>query len=282
MKQLFTTLLVCIICCFSAYAQQLAVIVKDSATRQPIPGVSVLNTATKNGSTTSNAGVFLLNRQNSGNVRLRFSYIGYEPASLDISFPWTGTDTIPVLLKTQGENINEVVISSTRTNSRIEDLPMKVEVLGQDDMEEESGIKPGNVASILGDLSVIHIQNTSAVNGNNAIRMQGLDGKYTQLLRDGMPVYEGISGNFGVLAIPPLDLKQIEIIKGSISTLYGGGAIAGMINFIAKTPGPEPELTALVNRSTLKENNANVYYAERWKKTGLTLFAGVPCRMKRM
>lgn len=172
-------------------------------------------------------------------------------------------------------DLNEVIISSTRNNSRIADLPMKVEVLGREEMIEESGIKPGNVASILGDLSVIHIQNTSAVSGNNAIRMQGLDGKYTQLLRDGVPVYEGLSGNFGVLAIPPLDLKQIEIIKGSVSTLYGGGAIAGIINFIAKTPGSKPELTILANRSTLKETNVNAFYAERYGKTGLTLFAGV-------
>jgi outer membrane receptor for ferrienterochelin and colicins len=172
-------------------------------------------------------------------------------------------------------DLSEVVISSTRNNSRIEDLPMKVEVLGREDMLEESGIKPGNVASILGDLSVIHIQNTSAVSGNNAIRMQGLDGKYTQLLRDGVPVYEGLSGNFGVLAIPPLDLKQIEIIKGSVSTLYGGGAIAGIINFIAKTPGSKPELTILAQRTNQKETNVNAFYTERYGKTGLTLFAGV-------
>ncbi|TWF41280.1 iron complex outermembrane receptor protein/outer membrane receptor for ferrienterochelin and colicins [Chitinophaga polysaccharea] len=187
-------------------------------------------------------------------------------------------DTLPAPSKdtiSKVSDLGEVVISSTRNNSRIEDLPMKVEVLGKEEMIEESGIKPGNVASILGDLSVIHIQNTSAVSGNNAIRMQGLDGKYTQLLRDGMPVYEGLSGNFGVLAIPPLDLKQIEIIKGSVSTLYGGGAIAGIINFIAKTPGSKPELTILANRSTLKETNVNAFYSERYGKTGLTLFAGV-------
>ncbi|RFM30698.1 TonB-dependent receptor [Chitinophaga silvisoli] len=171
--------------------------------------------------------------------------------------------------------IHEVVISSTRTNSRIEDLPMKVEVLGPEDMQEEGGIKPGNVAGLLGDLSVIHIQNTSAISGNNAIRMQGLDGKYTQLLRDGLPLYEGLSGNFGVLAIPPLDLKQIEIIKGSVSTLYGGGAIAGMINFISKTPGEQPDLDLLLNRSTLKENNANIYYSQKFRQTGFTFFGGV-------
>jgi outer membrane receptor for ferrienterochelin and colicins len=185
------------------------------------------------------------------------------------------TDSSPKDTISKVADLHEVIISSTRNNSRIEDLPMKVEVLGREDMIEESGIKPGNVASILGDLSVIHIQNTSAVSGNNAIRMQGLDGKYTQLLRDGVPVYEGLSGNFGVLAIPPLDLKQIEIIKGSVSTLYGGGAIAGIINFIAKTPGSKPELTILANRSTLKETNVNAFYAERYGKTGLTMFAGI-------
>ncbi|MFY0255116.1 TonB-dependent receptor plug domain-containing protein [Chitinophaga sp. 30R24] len=180
------------------------------------------------------------------------------------------TDTISKI-----SDLNEIVISSTRNNSRIADLPMKVEILGKEEMMEESSIKPGNVASILGDLSVIHIQNTSAISGNNAIRMQGLDGKYTQLLRDGVPVYEGLSGNFGVLSIPPLDLQQIEIIKGSVSTLYGGGAIAGIINFVAKTPGSKPELTVLANRSTLKETNVNAWYSERYGKTGFTMFAGV-------
>lgn len=259
---------------FSTKAQQIVIIVKDSASQQVLPGVSVLNSITGKGGATGNIGIYLLNKQSSGAAQLQFSFIGYQPASLLVTFPWKGADTIPVWMQPKNENIDEVVISSTRTNSRIEDLPMKVEVLGQEDMNEESGIKPGNVASILGDLSVIHIQNTSAVNGNNAIRMQGLDGKYTQLLRDGMPVYEGLSGNFGVLAIPPLDLKQIEIIKGSVSTLYGGGAIAGIINFIAKTPGSKPELTVLVNHSTLKENNVNTFYSQKWRKTGLTLFAG--------
>ena len=105
--------------------------------------------------------------------------------------------------------------------------------------------------------------------------MQGLDPKYTQILRDGLPLYEGFSGNLGVLQIPPLDLKQVEIVKGSVSTLYGGGAIGGMINIVSKSPTSEkPTFTALINRSGLKENNLNVYYSQRYGKTGLTLFSG--------
>jgi len=261
----------------AAEAQQpsrLVIAVKDSASQKALEGVSIIDEATKKGGTTNSTGVYILNTSESGNKTLQFSSTGYGEKTVNITLPFS-SDTLFVLLSRKEAEMAEVVVTSTRSSAnRIEDLPMKVEVLGQEETKEESGIKPGNVASLLGDLSVIHIQNTSAVSGSNAIRMQGLDGKYTQLLRDGVPVYEGISGNFGVLAIPPLDLKQIEIIKGSISTLYGGGAIAGMINFVSKTPTKKPELDVLLNHSTLKESNVNVYYAQRWTKTGVTFFAG--------
>jgi outer membrane receptor for ferrienterochelin and colicins len=170
--------------------------------------------------------------------------------------------------------LEEVTVSATRTNSRIEDLPMKVEVLGIDDMEEENSIKPASIASILGDLSVIHIQQTSAVNGSSVVRMQGLDGKYTQMLRDGLPLYEGFSGSFGILQIPPLDLKQVEIIKGSTSTLYGGGAIAGMINLVSKAPTTTRDFSITLNSSTLKESNINIYFSQQFGKFGMTFFGG--------
>jgi len=103
--------------------------------------------------------------------------------------------------------------------------------------------------------------------------MQGLDGRYTQLRRDGLPLFDGLSGSFGVLSIPPLDLKQIEIIKGSSSTLYGGGAIAGIINFISKAPTTVRDLSFTLNHSSLNESNINGYFAQRFKKIGITLLA---------
>ena len=136
---------------------------------------------------------------------------------------------------------------------------MRVEVLGQEELNEESTIKPGNLSSLLGDISAIHIQQTSSITANATVRMQGLDGKYTQLLRDGLPLYEGFSGSFGVLQVAPLDLKQVEIVKGSVSTLYGGGAIGGMINLISKEPSDSAETSFILNSSTLKENNFDAY-----------------------
>ena len=157
------------------------------------------------------------------------------------------------------KEMDEVIISSTRTETRIENTPTRVEVLGSEEVDEESGVKPTHVASLLGDVAGIQAQQTSAVSLNTEMRIQGLPGSYTQLLRDGLPLFGGYASGFSILQIPPLDLKQIEIIKGASSTLYGGGAIAGMINIISKKPSLSgPERYLMINQSTLHESNFNL------------------------
>ena len=173
------------------------------------------------------------------------------------------------------KNIDEVVlVSSSRTEQKIENSPQKVEILGKDEMQEESSIKPAGVGSILGDISGVQIQQTSAISGNSNMRIQGLDGRYTQILKDGIPLFDGFSGGLGVLNIPPLDLQQVELIKGSASTLYGGGAIGGLVNIISRKPSVKQELTALANYSTLDEKNLNVFASKKIKNFGYTLFVG--------
>jgi len=105
--------------------------------------------------------------------------------------------------------------------------------------------------------------------------MQGLDGKYTQVLRDGMPLYSGYAGSIGLLSVPPLDLKQVEIINGSASSLYGDGTIGGIVNLISKTPSDYPEATIAVNATGLGEGNINAFTSGRKGKLGYTVFAGV-------
>ena len=167
------------------------------------------------------------------------------------------------------------LINTTRTNSRIEDIPLKIEVIGQDDTERRKrNKKPGNVSSLLGDVSGIQLQQTSPSSGNVNVRIQGLGGKYTQILRDGIPMYDGFSADFGVMQLPPVDMKQIEIVKGSASTLFGGGAIAGIINLITKDPDFTKEGSVTMNYSSLTEKNFNTYFSQRFRKTGYTFFAG--------
>lgn len=262
------------------FAQNYSVKIKleDVISHEPLVGATVrLKSNNKIGASADINGIAELRNVPLGKQIFEATFVGYGEKEFTVEMP-LAEDKQPFVvgLTTSKEDLEEVVVTSSRTNSRIEDLPIKVEVLGQEDMDEESAVVPGNVASILGDISIIHIQKTSPTNGNQAIRMQGLDSKYTQILRDGIPLFEGFSGNLGVLQIPPLDLRQVEVVKGSVSTLYGGGAIGGMINIVSKTPNSEsPEITAVFNRTNLKETNLNTYYAQKYGKAGLTLFVGL-------
>ena len=246
-------------------------IVKDKTTQQILVGVTVGEGTNKSVNKTAEINIANLS---AGKHQFTVSFVGYESVTFEATLP--DTTTHEILLSVVEKILEEVTIaSSTRSNQNIENSPLKVEVLGKEEMNEENTIKPGNIASILGDVSGIQIQQSSAVSGNANVRIQGLDGRYTQILRDGMPLFDGFSGGFGILQIPPLDLKQIELIKGSASTLYGGGAIGGLINLISKRPSFLQEGVITLNQTTLKESNFNTYIGKRNKSIGYNFFGGV-------
>lgn len=249
-------------------------VITDSITGEKLAGVVIVVKGTTNSAETDSIGNALINGIPDGQQTIEVSYIGYQKKSVAAQFPQMSGKPFTIRMQPDQSELEEVLITSNRTNSRMEDAPIKVEVLGMEDLHEESSIKPGNVASILGDVSGVQIQQTSAVSGNSVVRMQGLDGRYTLLLRDGMPSYGGLSGGLSILQIPPLDLKQVEIIKGPASTINGGGAISGLINFITKEPTDSTEATFLLNQSSLLETNLNAYVSGKKDKIGYTLFAG--------
>lgn len=250
-------------------------LVKDAENKEVLAGVTAkIAGSTKATASDANGRIAFLNLA-AGKIKIIFSFVGYENKTVNFQIPQGDTAQFIYFGKAAVEAEEEVIITSSRTNSRIEDLPTKVEVLGSEEVDEEAGTIPGNIASLLGDIAGIQNQRTSGTTGSIDLRVQGLPGKYTQILRDGLPLFGGYSGNFSVLQIPPLDLKQVEIIKGASSTLYGGGAIAGMINLISKTPKlNDPQHCVLFNFSTLNEFNLNTFHSQRNKKSGYTIFAG--------
>ena len=183
-------------------------------------------------------------------------------------------DTLPLLTRPASKELDQVVISSTRSNRTFRNLPTRVEFINGEELEEKANMKPGDIRMMLSESTGIQTQQVSATSANSSIRIQGLDGRYTQLLKDGFPLYAGFSGGLGLLQTPPLDLKQVEIIKGSSSTLYGGGAIAGLVNLISKTPKEVRELRFLINGTSARGLDINSFYSQRWGKIGLTLYGG--------
>jgi len=271
MKKLiiFTAMCCCINTVFSQY--KISGIVKAKQTS--LENATVKLFANKSTKTNKNGG-FNFSDIVKGSYNVTISFTGFK--TFDTLIILEKDVTLNVFLEETKADLEDVIIvSSSRTNSRIEDLPTKIEVLGAEELHEENQIKPGNIASILGDIAGIQIQQTTATSGSADLRIQGLQGKYTQILRDGMPLFGGFSGSFGILQIPPLDLQQIELIKGASSTLYGGGAIAGMVNLVSKKPKlNKADRSLTLNTSSLKENNITSFFSARNKKTGYTLYAG--------
>lgn len=211
-----------------------------------------------------------------GKFDVVFSFIGYKEKTKEFSFPISMPELrLEVELESQNEDLEEVTITSTTRSSRnIKDIPTRIETISASELEEGAVMQPANIKMLLTESTGIQTQQTSQVSGSAIIRFQGLDGKYTQILQDGFPIYSGFASGLSILEIPPLNLKRVEVIKGSSSTLYGGGAIAGLINLITKEPTEKKELSALLNFNQTGAIDASFFASERFKNTGFTLYLG--------
>ncbi|GAB2701155.1 hypothetical protein GCM10027037_27810 [Mucilaginibacter koreensis] len=251
-------------------------IVKDNSTRQPLIGATALLQGTTQGAVADTSGLLILKTVPDGRQVIQFRYVGYISHTDTLTFPLTSTAPVIIYLSRKqedGEELTEVRVSATRSRRTIASIPTRIEVISGEELEEKGNMKPGDIRMLLAESTGIQTQQTSATSANASIRIQGLDGKYTQIIRDGFPLYSGFSGGLGLLQIAPLDLKQVEVIKGSASTLYGGGAIAGLVNLVSKTPTNERQLNFMLNGTSALGLDASGFYAERFKKLGITIYA---------
>lgn len=274
MFQKFTLFFIVVLFSKFAFGQNgFQAVVKDAETQAPIFGVSVIVLNTTIGSISDKEGRLTLNTVPDGKQHLEFSYLGYEKQVLELDFPLSDPGPIIIFLSPQSDNLDAVLISSTRSTRTIRNIPTRVEFIAGEELEEKGNMRPGDIRMLLNESTGIITQTTSPVSNNAAIRIQGLDGRYTQILKDGLPLYSGAASGLGLLQIPPLDLKQVEVIKGSSSTLYGGGAIAGLVNLISKTPHKEKELNFHLDANSGKGFDLNGFYSKRNDKIGTTIFA---------
>lgn len=255
-----------------AYSQDtLRVLVRHAATQQPIPGATVVLVGTMTGTTTDVSGYAQLYTPSAATHQIRVSAVSFQSVTQTIPVPTR--DTIQIALETAEEALEEVTVSSTRGGRSVADEPTRVEVIDSEELDEKANMQPANIAVILRESPGIQVQQTSVMSANATFRIQGLDGRYTQLLQDGLPLYSGFSSGLSLMQVPPLNLKQVEVIKGCQSTLYGSGAIAGLVNLVTKEPTRERDLSFLINGTSALGLDLNGYYAQRNEKVGLTFYA---------
>jgi outer membrane receptor for ferrienterochelin and colicins len=176
---------------------------------------------------------------------------GFLPATVDLT---VGDQELQVIVElTAPPEVAEevVVVATTRTGRRLDDQPTRVEVLGREEIEEKMLMTPGDIVMMLNEMGGLRVQATSPSIGAASVRVQGMKGRYTRFLSDGLPLYGQQVGGLGLLQIAPMDLGQVEVIKGTASALYGAGAMGGVVNLLSRRPGRAAATDALVNVSSL-------------------------------
>jgi iron complex outermembrane receptor protein len=168
----------------------------------------------------------------------------------------------PVLVELQRQPTVEerITVSATRTDRGLEDQPLRVEVLAREEIEEKLLMTPGDIVMMLNEMGGMRVQTTSPSLGAASVRIQGMRGRYTRFLSDGLPLF-GEVGGLGLLQIPPMDLGQVEVIKGVASSLYGAGAMGGVVNLNSRRPGAEAEREFLLNRSSRGGTDAVAWFS---------------------
>ncbi|MBA3889828.1 MAG: TonB-dependent receptor plug domain-containing protein, partial [Gemmatimonadaceae bacterium] len=141
-----------------------------------------------------------------------------------------------------------VVVNATRGERRVEDTPLRVEVIDEEEIAEKVAMTPGDIAMMLAETGGLRVQQTNPSLGGANVRIHGLRGRYSLLLSDGLPMY-GQAGGLGLLQVPPVDLAAVEIIKGSASALHGSSALGGVVNLISRRSGEEAEHSMVLNQT---------------------------------
>lgn len=257
--------------CAFGYAQNtLEIKIFSETEKEPLLGATIYIESLNKGATTNFDGIAFFEDLPNGEYNLQISYLGFETLEKSITVP--SNEPLIFFLKEDENALDEVIVQSSRSTRTVKKIPTRIEFIGAEELGEKAVMNPTNISMVLRESTGIQMQQTSLSSANTNIRIQGLDGRYTQLLRDGFPLYSGFSSGLSILQIPPLDLRQFEIIKGSSSTLYGGGAIAGLVNMVSKTPNEESALDIMLTQTQALGSTANVFYGERRDKWGWTLY----------
>ena len=196
---------------------------------------------------------------------------GFNPVTVMAVTRAGETTLVEVALEPQDRLEEQVTVSATRTDTRLDDQAMRVEVLSLEEIEEKQLMTPGDIVMMLNEMGGLRVQATSPSLGAASVRVQGMRGRYTRFLSDGLPLFGTDVGGLGLMQIPPSDLGQVEVIKGVASALYGSGALGGVVDLISRRPEQEPVRDLLVNQTSRGATDTVLFAAQpltdRWSGT---------------
>jgi outer membrane receptor for ferrienterochelin and colicins len=209
-----------------------------------------------------------------GNQVLSITRSGFVPKRVTVMVVGDSVVTvnIAVAMEEMATMLEDVKVSTTRTERLVSETPIRVEIIDEMEVEENTLMAPSGITMLLNETPGIRVFAASPSLGTGSVRILGLPGQYTVMLADGLPLYGGGNSALGPLDISPVDLQRVEIIKGAASSLYGGQALGGVINLVSKPPSGRNEV--LLNRRTMGVTDAATWLSRRLNSTtGVSLLA---------
>ena len=207
----------------------------------PVPFTNVYLKETSFGTASDADGNFILKNIPQGEYVLKATVLGYRPYAQKISVTAYENKSLTIILKASSEQLEETVVTGTLKAVQRSESPVPVEVY------TPTFLKKNPTASIfeaLQNVNGVRPQINCNVCNTGDIHINGLEGPYTLVLIDGMPIVSGLGTVYGLSGIPNSLIDQIEIIKGPASSLYGSEAVGGLINVITKNNLEAPEFSA--------------------------------------
>lgn len=205
----------------------------DKKTKEHIPFISVYLKGTTIGTTTDASGHYFLKDVPEGTFTLEAKFIGYTTARQQVAIVKGKTIEVNFELEEEHITLNEVVVSANRNETERRMAPTLVSVLDTKTFARTNAV---TLSQGLNFQPGLRVENNCQNCGFTQVRMNGLDGPYSQILIDSRPIFSALTGVYGLDQIPANMIERIEIIRGGGSALFGSSAIAGTINVITKEP----------------------------------------------
>lgn len=241
------------------------------AGKQKVAYASVFIPGSKHGTFSDSLGNYSLSNIPIGQYTLRVESPGMQPQSKSVSIQDGQTSSVDFYLTEAVEQLEQIVVTGTMKETFIKDSPVKIEVITKEFLQKNP---VNNVIEALQTVNGVQEQINCGVCGTNDIHINGLEGPYTLVLIDGMPIMSALASVYGFNGIPTSLIERIEIIKGPSSTLYGSEAVGGVINIITISPEKLPAIQANSFYTSHREWNLDLAVSPKIFSKANTVLSG--------
>ncbi len=256
-KQVLSLILVIVASNLTAQSLSISGLISDEDGPLPLVIIELKNDSSQHVEKTQSTldGEFKFENLSSGKYTLRAAAINYKPTVQKITLGSESLNGLKVSMETSEIMLEETVISGTMEETSKKESPVPVEVYTPKFFKKNPN---PSLFESLENVNGVRPQNNCAVCNTGDIHINGLEGAYTMVLIDGMPIVSGLSTVYGLNGIPMSMIERVEIVKGPASTLYGSEAVGGVINVITKTPEKAPIVGAELFSTSWGEVNLDL------------------------